>query len=91
MSRKVIYTILALNDMDNIFEYIKTDSLPRAEIFIAEIKSKITNLSLFLKLGKQLNENTYIYLINKNYLVYYKILNSKIYILSVKNVKIKEK
>ena len=48
---------------------------------------KIENLAEFPNLGIYLGNNQYKYVINKNYLVYYFILNSIIYILSVKHVK----
>ncbi len=91
MPKKIIYTTDSSKCLIQIMDYISKDSLLKAEKFIYEITIKIRNLSKFPKLGKLLIENNYVYLVNQNYLVYYKIENSKIFILSVKHVKNKEK
>jgi len=87
MSKNIIYTSDSSKDLIEILLYISKDSLSNAENFIFEITDKIRNLNNFSKLGKNINKNYYIYLINENYLVHYKIVENNIYILSVKHVK----
>lgn len=87
MSKELIYLTYSLFCIDQIRKYISNDSNSRAEKFTKELMFKIENLTEFPNLGVYLGNNQYKYVINKNYLVYYFILNSKIYILSVKHVK----
>ncbi len=87
MSREVIFTIPFLDSLSEIRNYIKEDSEISAEKFVSNIKSKINNLKKFPHLGKQVNRNLYQYFLNKNYLIYYIIIDSKIFILSIKHVK----
>ena len=87
MYKKLIYTTPALDSIDNIRKYIEFDSIERADKYCEDLVFKIRNLKQFSNLGISIGNNQYKYVINKNYLVYYFILNSIIYILSVKHVK----
>lgn len=86
--RKVIYSYAVILSLNDIRRYIITDSKTRAEKFINKLLDKIDNLEQFPHLGIKNEENKYLFVIDKNYLITYKIINSKIYILTIKNTKI---
>ena len=70
-------------------KYITKDSQKRAEKFINKLIDKIGNLKQFSELGIKIEENKYIYVIDKNYLIKYRIEKDIIYILTIKNIKTK--
>lgn len=87
MQKKIVYSILAYNDVLIINNYIAKDSFTRAEKFMLKIVNKIDNLKLFPNLGIKIDENRYILVIDKNYLIKYRIDKNTIYILTIRNVK----
>ena len=91
MSKRIVLSTLASQNIGEISKFIEEDSSFRAKKFILEIKKKIFDLILFPKLGKQIDNERYIYLIHKNYFIIYKIEKDIIYVISVKNVKNKVK
>ncbi len=87
MQKKIVYTIFASEDILNIFYYVSEDSSTRAKKFVERLITKIDNLKLFSNIGIKIDENKYILVIDKNYLIRYKIDKNIIYILTIKNVK----
>ncbi len=90
MYKTLIYSIVALNSLQEISNKISEDSIFRAEKFVQNIIQKIDNLEKFPNLGINIGNNQYKYILDKNYIVIYIISDSKIYILHIVNVK-KEK
>lgn len=86
MQKKIVYSILAYNEVLIIYNYIAQDSFSRAEKFMFKIVNKIDNLKLFSNIGIKIDENKYILVIDKNYLIRYKIEKNIIYILTIRNV-----
>lgn len=87
--RKIIYSPNSLSSINQIQKYIIKDSKLRAENFINKLIDKISNLKQFPKLGTKIKENKYLLVIDKNYLIKYKIEKDTIYILTIKNIKLK--
>ncbi len=90
MHKTLIYSIVALNSLQEISKRISEDSIIRAEKFVKNIILRIDNLELFPNLGVNVGNEQYKYVLDKNYIAIYTISNSKIYILHIVNVK-KEK
>ncbi len=89
--RKISYSPNSLNSINQIRKYITKDSQKRAENFVNKLIDRISNLKQFPYLGVKIEENKYVYLIDKNYLVKYRIEKETIYILTIKNIKKEEK
>ncbi len=87
MSKRIEYSPYAHYCILEIINYISKNPTVKGQKYLLEITKKIEYLIDFPNLGIYLGNNQYKYVINKNYIIYYKILNSKIYILSVKHVK----
>jgi len=90
MYKKLIYTTPALDSIDNIRKYIEFDSIERADKYCEDLVFKIRNLKQFSNLGISIGNNQYKYVLDKNYVVIYTILENKIYVLYVINVKLIE-
>ena len=90
MYKKLIYTTPALDSIDNIRKYIEFDSIERADKYCEDLVFKIRNLKQFSNLGISIGNNQYKYALDKNYVVIYTILENKIYVLYVINVKLIE-
>jgi len=86
--RKISYSPNSLNSINQIRKYITKDSQKRAENFVNKLISRISNLKQFPYLGIKIEGNKYIYLIDKNYLIKYKIDKNTIYVLTIKNIKL---
>ena len=88
-SFEVIWTKNAEYDLEDIIEYIKTDSIKVAKDIFFEIKKECNNLSISPKSRRIVPELQYIgifkyrELIYKRWRIIYKIENEKIYILIV--------
>ena len=88
-SFEVIWTKNAEYDLEEIIEYIKTDSIEIAKDVFFEIKKECNNLSIFPKSRRVVPELQYIGILKYRELIYkrwriiYKIENEKIYILIV--------
>ena len=88
-SFEVIWTKNAEYDLEEIIEYIKTDSIKIAKDIFFEIKKECNNLSIFPKSRRIVPELQYIGILKYRELIYkrwriiYKIENEKIYILIV--------
>jgi plasmid stabilization system protein ParE len=87
MQKKIVYTNFASEDILNIFYYISRDSFNRAKKFALKLILKIDNLKEFPQLGINNNKNTFILVIDKNYLIKYRIEKETIYILTIRSVK----
>ncbi len=87
--RKISYSLNSLNSINQIRKYITKDSQKRAENFVNKLIFRISNLKQFPYLGVKIEENKYVYLIDKKYLVKYRIEKETIYILTIKNIKLK--
>ena len=87
--RKISYSHNSLNSINQIRKYITKDSQKRAENFVNKLIFRISNLKQFPYLGVKIEENKYVYLIDKKYLVKYRIEKETIYILTIKNIKLK--
>ena len=88
-SYKVIWTNNAKNDLENIIEYIKINSISNAKKMFLEIKEKCNSLYYFPMKYKivpelqQIGVIKYRELIYKRWRIIYKIDNKKVYILVV--------
>lgn len=87
MKNKLHYSPAALSDLDEIFEYIKTDlcSFSSAQRIIGEILASADSLSEFAEMGAALSsiadvESDYRFLLCKNYLVFYRVSGTDAYI-----------
>lgn len=89
MARELIYTLPSLVDIDEIRNYISSDSKLRAEKFSNMLMSKVENLKEFPNLGFKDKLGLSKYIIDKNYIVYYYVKESKVYVLGLRNVKLK--
>lgn len=89
MPKKIIYSDLFFISIDEIHNFISTDSENRARNFIEKLLNKIKKLEFFPYIGVKIEENKYILVIDKNYLVKYRIEKETIYILTIKNIKLK--
>lgn len=84
---KIIYTPIAVDDMDEIFSYISKDNIVRAENLLNKITDGIIGLAVFPTMGSVLSEDEYI-LINRGYrfivvqpyLVFYRIIDNNVII-----------
>lgn len=88
--REIVYSINSSLSLNQIRKYITKDSKTRTENFVNKLLGKIINLEEFPQLGLK-KADKYYYLIDKNYLVTYQINKNNIYILTIKNIKLKEK
>ena len=80
------FTERARKDLNDIFNYISSDSLQNAESFLKKIYEKIENLENFSKIGRRVPEldNPNIReILFKNYRIVYQILKEKIQIITV--------
>jgi len=88
---EVIWTENAQYDLEEIIEYIKTDSIEVAKNIFFEIKEQCNNLSIFPESKRIVPELGHIgvlryrELIYKRWRIVYKVENKKIYILAVVN------
>jgi len=85
--KTLIYSILALKSLQEISKRISDDSLIRAEKFVESLILRVQNLKQFPKLGVFIGNDQYKYVLDKNYIAIYTIVDSKIYILHIINVK----
>ena len=84
---KIIYTPIAVDDMDEIFSYISKDNSVGAENLLKKIADRIIGLAVFPNMGSVLSEDEYI-LINRGYrfivvqpyLVFYRIIDNNVII-----------
>ena len=90
MHKTLIYSIVALNSLQEISKRISEDSIIRAEKFVKNLTLRIDNLEKFPLLGVFIGNEQYKYVLDKNYIAIYTVIDSKIYILHIVNVK-KEK
>lgn len=85
---KIIWSNKSLADIENIFNYIKQDNNKKAKEFILEIREKINLLKDFPEIGKASllfdeNNNIREFVMHKNYLVSYRVLEKEIQVLQV--------
>lgn len=90
MSKELVYTKYFYDSLDEILDYIRKDSDFRASNFLKIVIEKIENLKDFPNLGFKDKLGLSKYIVDKNYIVYYYIENSKVYILGLRNVKLKK-
>ncbi len=83
---QIIWTELALSELEHIKEYISFDSIVYAKNVVLKIRNKVKILKQFPKRGGRIPEielENYRQLIEGNYRIMYKISNNKVYILSI--------
>ena len=87
MAYKIVYSPAALNDLDEIFEYIENELFNRsgAGNTVSKILSSINKLQEFPDIGAKLRQiinvnNEYRYLITGNYLTFYRHTDDTVYI-----------
>ena len=89
MAEKVIWTIQAKNELFDILDYWKkrNQSILYSQKLFQLIQNQINLIILFPEIGRKTNfENVRIKNI-KDYLLFYEIKNSKLYILTIKSSK----
>ena len=87
MHKKLIYSEIFKDSLNEIRVYVANDSVSKADIFVDKILEKTKNLEKFPYLGSKVEKNLYQYVVNKNYVIYYVISESNILVLYVINVK----
>ena len=87
--RTLVYSINSSLTLNQIRKYITKDSKTRAENFVNKLLGKIINLEEFPYLGVKIEANKYFLVIDKNYLIKYRLSKDTIYILTIKNIKLK--
>ena len=90
MSKELVYTKYFYDSLDEILDYIRKDSDFRASNFLKIVIEKIENLKDFPNLGFKDKLGLSKYIIDKNYIVYYYIEKSKVYVLGIRNSKLKK-
>ncbi len=83
---EIIWTEMAIDDLNNIAEYISKDSQYYAKDFIQRIINKIETITLFPKMGRKVpeqNDEDIREILYHNYRLIYKIDIEKIYIVIV--------
>lgn len=87
MSNLIHYSPVALNDLDEIWDYILTDlsNLQAAQNTINNIIDTVDKLEHFSELGARLSsvidiESDYRFLISGNYLIFYRAIGKDVYI-----------
>lgn len=83
---KIIWTIPALNDLENLHKYIAQDSEKYADIFINKIIDTVEKASNLPNIGRivpERNEETIREIIFQNYRIIYKIFENSINIVTV--------
>jgi plasmid stabilization system protein ParE len=86
MGISIVFSLVAKDDLKNIFEYIKRDSLIYARKEINAIRSRISKVRLNLYVGKKFenfNNDNIRELIFKNYRIIYEIESDRIIILTI--------
>ena len=89
MAEKIIWTTLAKNELFDILDYWKNrnQSILYSQKLFQLIQNQINLIILFPEIGRKTNfENVRIKNI-KDYLLFYEIKNSKLYILTIKSSK----
>ena len=87
--RTLVYSINSSLSLNQIRKYITKDSKIRAENFVNKLLGKIINLEEFPYLGVKIEKNKYLLVIDKNYLIKYRLSKDTVYILTIKNIKLK--
>lgn len=92
MKLKVKINDIALKDIIEIKEYIKTENISAIKRFSNELKLTLERLSEFPNIGMKLSkildiETEYRYLIIKGYIIFYKYDKNNIYIYRIINEK----
>ena len=87
MPKKIVYSPYSKICLEQITLTIAEDSIKRAENFIDKILLKIEDLSTYPNLGKTIEDNVKKLVVHKNYIIYYRVEEKEILILSVKNSK----
>ena len=82
---KIIYTRLALTDLEEIFDYIAEDNFEVAQLYLQSLDDTIQYLSEFPLMGKisidpELRRRKIRVLVFKRYLIFYKIEDHSIII-----------
>lgn len=83
---EIIWTETALNDIDNIAEYISIESVFYAKQFVQKIFSSADRLKKFPQIGKLVPElpgYSYREILLKRYRIIYRIHSDIVYIISV--------
>lgn len=87
MGYKIVYSEVAVAELDNIFDYIvsETASESIAQDYIARVLSKIENLEIMPEMGTQLNIITplstdYRFLIAESHIAFYRIEGTTVFI-----------
>ncbi len=80
---EILYLKIAIKDLDEIFDYIKSDNPRAASALLDKFDKTISKLSKYPKVGRapkddRLKNLGYRVLIVENYLVFYVIKNKKI-------------
>ncbi|WP_282630913.1 type II toxin-antitoxin system RelE/ParE family toxin [Empedobacter sedimenti] len=89
MAEKVIWTTQAKNELFDILDYWKNrnQSILYSQKLFQLIQNQINLIVLFPEIGRKTNfENVRIKII-KDYLLFYEVKNSKLYILTIKSSK----
>ena len=87
---KVIITLTAQKDIEQIWEYISNDSPKDAVNFVQQIEKRMLSLEIFPKRNSLIPENIilntqYRHSVYKNYRIIYRISNYTVYVFRIIN------
>jgi toxin ParE1/3/4 len=84
---KILYSRVALDDIDEIFSYIAKDNISSAEVLLEKFDKSILKLGNFPNLGSVLSEDRftlissgYRFLVVHPYIVFYRIIKESVVI-----------
>jgi plasmid stabilization system protein ParE len=87
---KIYWSPLAVDRLENIFEYISKEDEEAAYNLIEKIFKKVESLIEFPKIGRvvpELNKNQIREVFESNYRIIYRLESHKIFILTIRNFK----
>jgi toxin ParE1/3/4 len=84
---KIKYTVVAVDDMDEIFSVISLDHISLAEVMLEKLNSRIAMLPDFPNMGSVLSDEEYTlvergyrFIVVQSYLVFYRVIEDNIII-----------
>jgi plasmid stabilization system protein ParE len=70
---KIVWKLVAEDDLSGIIDFIAEGSVLRAEQFVATIRAKTETLREFPKIGREISADTHVLVVHSNYIVVYRV------------------
>lgn len=84
---KIVYSPIAVDDMDEVFSYISKDNITAAEILLERLNTGISGLAEFPNMGSVLSDEEYTlvsggyrFIVIQPYLIFYRVIDHTIVI-----------